>query len=93
MDDLLDVWTLLQSPCDQQRIAPILSFASAMSWRHAAPSCNHIRSEPREWRFGGRPGVCGERCDVRVNDGTHNEVGMTIAVFRETMEDDIGTLK
>jgi hypothetical protein len=34
-----------------------------------------------------------EWCDVRVNDGTHNEVGMTIAVFREIMEDDIGTLK
>jgi hypothetical protein len=29
----------------------------------------------------------------RENDGTHNNIGMTIDVFRETVEDDIGTLK
>jgi hypothetical protein len=29
----------------------------------------------------------------RENDGTHNDIGMTIDVFRETMEDDIGALK
>jgi len=29
----------------------------------------------------------------RENDGTHYDIGVTIYVFRETMEDDIGTLK
>ena len=29
----------------------------------------------------------------RENNSTHNDIGMTIDVFRKTMEDDIGTLK
>jgi hypothetical protein len=30
---------------------------------------------------------------LRENDGPHNDIGVTIDVLRETMEDDIGTLK
>jgi hypothetical protein len=33
------------------------------------------------------------RVMLRQNDATHNDIGVTIDVFCETMEDDIGTLK